>query len=218
LRLPGEDKAFGAAVGAALDLTEGIENTLWNIGPSSRPGRLVDRLRQLGFRDPQPPFDPIAAAMILTDEPPAADGVEVRRIETFDEHRAGLEIMLAADTWSPQAAAEKRALARQTFERRTRHGSMQWLALVEGMPAAFALAVPAPVGLYLAGGATHPEARGRGCYRALVRARWDEAQRLGLPGLAVQAQYDSSAPILRRLGFIETAAIHTLRPPLPLSP
>ena len=64
-----------------------------------------------------------------------------------------------------------------------------------------------------AGGATLPEARGRGCYRALVRARWDEAAKLGLPGLAVQAQYGSSAPILRRLGFVETATIHTLRSP-----
>ena len=196
---------------AILDHIEGIENTLWNIGPSARPARLGDRLRQLGFRDPEPPFEPVAAAMILTDEPPATDGIEVRRIETFDEHLAGLEIVLAADAWSPQAAADERTHARQTFERRTRRGAMQWLAFVDGMPAAFALAAPAPVGLYLAGGATLPEARGRGCYRALVRARWDEARRLGLPGLAVQAQYGSSAPILRRLGFIETAAIQTLR-------
>jgi hypothetical protein len=29
-------------------------------------------------------------------------------------------------------------------------------------------------------------------------------------GLAVQAQYGSSAPILRRLGFAEVATVHTL--------
>ena len=46
-----------------------------------------------------------------------------------------------------------------------------------------------------------------------MRARWDEASGW-VPGLAVQAQYDSSAPILRRLGFVETAAIQTLRSPL----
>ena len=60
---------------------------------------------------------------------------------------------------------------------------------------------------------TLAEARGGGCYRALVRARWDEAVALGLPGLAVQAQYGSSFPILRRLGFVETATVHTLRSP-----
>jgi hypothetical protein len=32
-----------------------------------------------------------------------------------------------------------------------------------------------------------------------------------LPGLAVQAQYGSSFPILRRLGFVETATVHTIR-------
>ena len=48
---------------------------------------------------------------------------------------------------------------------------------------------------------------------SLVRARWEEAARLGLPGLAVQAQYGSSAPILWRLGFRETSVVHTLQSP-----
>ena len=109
--------------------------------------------------------------------------------------------------------ARERAEARQTFERRTRRGGLQWLALLNDTPVAFALADRSPVGLFLAGGATLPEARGRGCYRALVRARWDEAMTRGLQGLAVQAQYKSSAPILRRLGFVETATVHTLRSP-----
>ena len=151
--------------------------------------------------------------MVLAQEPPRADGVEIRRIATFDDHLAGLEIMLAADRFSLERMASERALARQTFDRRTRRGGLQWLAVLDDTPVAFALADRSPVGLYLAGGATLPEARGRGCYRALVRARWDEAVNLGLPGLAVQAQYGSSAPILRRLGFVETATIHTLRSP-----
>ena len=109
--------------------------------------------------------------------------------------------------------ASERALARQTFEQANAPGGLQWLAVLDDTPVAFALADRSPVGLYLAGGATLSEARGRGCYRALVRARWDEAVNLGLPGLAVQAQYGSSAPILRRLGFVETATIHTLRSP-----
>ena len=56
-----------------------------------------------------------------------------------------------------------------------------------------------------------PATRGRGCYRALVRARWDAAVELGTPGLAVQAQYGTSFPILRRLGFVEVATVHTLQ-------
>lgn len=92
-----------------------------------------------------------------------------------------------------------------------RRGGLQWLASVGGKPVAYAAAERGPAGLYLAGGSTVPAARGRGCYRALVRARWDVAVRLGTPGLAVQAQYGSSAPILRQLGFVETATIHTLQ-------
>jgi hypothetical protein len=49
--------------------------------------------------------------MALEHEPPAVDGVEVRRIGTLDEHLAGLEIMLASATWSDAAAAADRAPA-----------------------------------------------------------------------------------------------------------
>lgn len=87
-------------------------------------------------------------------------------------------------------------------------------ALVEGLdgrPVGYGLADPTAAGLVLAGGSTLPAARGRGCYRALARARWEEAVRLGTAGLAVQAQYGTAASILRRLRFVEVAQIHTLK-------
>ena len=144
---------------------------------------MPERLRALGWRDPEPPWDPVAAAMVLAEEPPAADGVEVRRIETFDDHLAGLEIMLAADAFSQEAAARERA--RGAADVREAHAPRRAAVACRRStttPVAFALADRSPVGLFLAGGATLPEARGRGCYRALVRARWDEAMTLGLPG------------------------------------
>ncbi len=156
-------------------------------------------------------MDPVCAAMILVGEPPDIDGIDVRRIQTLQEHRAGLEIVLASAVWTNSAAADERARAEETYERRTRRGGYQWLVWHAGEPVAFALADRTPAGLFLSGGATLPEARGRGCYRALVRARWDEAARLGLPGLAVQARYATSAPILRDLGFDEVATVHTLQ-------
>ena len=45
-----------------------------------------------------------------------------------------------------------------------------------------------------------PEARGRGAYRALVRARWEHAAERGTPLLVVQAGA-MSGPVLTRLGF-----------------
>ena len=216
LRLADEQAAVTMAVDEILARVGDIDGAVWNIGSSARPSALPDRLREVGFRDPEPPWEPVVAAMVLATEPPIADDVEIRRIETFDDHLAGLEIMLAADSFSPEAMAKERALARQTFDRRMRRGGLQWLALVDGSAVSFAMAERSTAGLFLAGGATLPAARGRGCYRALVRARWDEAAKLRLPGLAVQAQYGSSAPILRRLGFVETATIHTRRSPAAL--
>jgi GNAT superfamily N-acetyltransferase len=55
-------------------------------------------------------------------------------------------------------------------------------------------------GVALMGGAVLPEARGRGMYRALVRARWDHAVARGTPLLVVQAG-PMSAPVLDGLGF-----------------
>jgi GNAT superfamily N-acetyltransferase len=211
LRLPVDEAALAAAVADVRALTAGSDLVLWNVGSSATPAELPQRLRTYGLQDPDPPFDPVCAAMVLDSVPPAADGVEVRRIGTLEEHLAGLEVMLAAAEWAPEHAAAERARARDVFERRTRRGGFQWLALVDGEPVAFGAADRADAGLFLAGGSTLPAARGRGCYRALVHARWEEAQRLGLPGLAVQAQYDTSAPILRRLGFAEVAQVHTLR-------
>ena len=184
---------------------------MWNVGSSATPVDLPDRLRAFGLGDPDPPLDPVCAAMALAEEPSPVEGVDVRRIETLEEHRLGLEILLSAASWTDSAAAEARAAAEDTFERRNRRGGFQWLAWIHGAPVAYALADRTPAGLFLAGGATLPEARGRGCYRALVRARWDEAVLLGTPGLAVQAQYNTSAPILRKLGFAEVAAVHTLQ-------
>jgi GNAT superfamily N-acetyltransferase len=211
LRLPDEPSAISGVVDEILSLVHGIKAVVWNVGSSAEPDDLPKRLRALGLRAPDPPLNAVVSAMALAEAPAPADGVEVRRIETLDDHLIGLEIMLAADTWSADAVATERARAEVTFERRMRRGGMQWLASVDGAPVAWASAERAAVGLYLAGGATAPEARGRGCYRALVQARWDEAVRLGIPGLAVQAQYGSSAPILRKLGFAEVATIHTLQ-------
>ena len=86
-----------------------------------------------------------------------------------------------------------------------------YLALVEGVPVAegwVRRTVHGP--LWLAGGVTLPSFRGRGIYRALVRARWDDAVRLGAGALVVNANVDTSYPILERLGFRAVGRIRLL--------
>jgi hypothetical protein len=200
-----------AAVLEIRELVAGVEEVTWSVSSTSMPADLPDRLRALGLRDPKPPLDPVVAALALAREPPAADGVEVRRVASFDDFLVGLEIVLASSRFDPEWERRERERARETFERRQRRGALEWLACIDSEPVAFAGAVAGPYGLYLAGGSTLPGARGRGAYRALVRARWDEAVRRGTPGLAVHAQHGTSAPILRRLGFEDVATIHTLQ-------
>ena len=56
---------------------------------------------------------------------------------------------------------------------------------------------------------SNPHARGRGAYRALVRARWDASQAMGAPALVTQAKA-ASRPILERLGFRTAGSIVVL--------
>jgi hypothetical protein len=211
LRMPVDHPGIERIVQEIRELVEGVEAVTWNVSSSAEPADLPERLRALGLRDPDPPLDPLVAAMALAHEPPGAEGIDVTPIETLEEHVAGIEIMVASDGWSESAAEAERARAAETFERRRLRGGLQWLAWIDSSPVAWAAAERSDVGLYLAGGATLSAARGRGCYRALVRARWDEAVRRHTPALAVQSQYGSSAPILRRLGFTEVATVHTLQ-------
>ena len=68
---------------------------------------------------------------------------------------------------------------------------------------------PTTHGVVLFGGATVAPARGRGAYRALIRARWCEAVGLGVPALLTQAGA-MSAQILERLGFERVGAVDLL--------
>lgn len=114
------------------------------------------------------------------DGPPPA-GVTVRQVETLEDRIAATRI--AAD-----AAG------------RVDDTSSIYLALLDGEPVASGIASFTEAGALLFGGASLPEARGRGAYRALVRARWDEAVARGTPALVTHAGR-MSQPILQRLGF-----------------
>jgi predicted N-acetyltransferase YhbS len=57
---------------------------------------------------------------------------------------------------------------------------------------------------------TLPSFRGLGIYRALVRARWDDAVRLGAGALVVIANVETSYPILESLGFRAVGRVRLL--------
>jgi hypothetical protein len=129
--------------------------------------------------------------LLLTSEPPPPPpGVLARPLTGEDDLVAAQELQ-----WEVFAVPPERRRLFVPGEHEAVYG-----AWVDGRLAGAARAYFSPVGAMLAGGATAEWARGRGAYRALVRARWDDAAARGTPALGVHAK-DTSSPILRRLGF-----------------
>jgi hypothetical protein len=152
------------------------------------------RLRSLGCRDQDPPLTSHVTALATTTAPPEVPGVEVRRVETYDDFLEGLSVSAAG--WGTPPPADPEAI----WRRRSSRPGGEWIAHLDGEPVSYAGAIAGPRGLFLTGGVTVPEARGRGAYRALVRARWDEAVSRGTPALVVHAE-EASRRVLVRIGF-----------------
>ena len=210
-----------AGVGTALEEIRELarpeqRRVAWVVGPSCRPHDLPRRLSALGLVPGEtPPLEPVVTAMTLT-RPPAVghtDDVEVRAVETLADYATSDEIMSSGAGVSEE---EHAALAASTDDRYDaylqRDDYLRFLAFVEGRPVAAAAANACELGLLLGGAATVPSARGRGAYRALVRARWDEAVRRGTPSLVIQAGA-MSRPILERAGFEPLCELSVLLDP-----
>lgn len=191
----------------ALLRERGFAGAEWELGESCTPADLVERLLALGLsRDEE---EPVATGMVLRGLPAwvLPEGVEARRVQSVEELGAARAVQGRA-FGSPGAGSGDPARLERDFAREGVDGST-FVALVQGEVVAAAYAAYTPWGLILFGGATLPEARGRGAYRALVAARAREALDRGTPTLVVHAGR-MSRPILERLGFEPVARIDRL--------
>jgi Acetyltransferase (GNAT) family len=184
----------------------------WWVSASATPSDLAERLRAHGavpFDDPS--AEPRYAAMVLEEGPAAAPpSVVARRVADAAEYRLATEIYWDANGVPEEQRVKGRPTMDTFYEKRHLTGdSVSYLAWVDGEPAAMATASLRPEGAALNGAATLSELRGRGAYRALVRARWDEAAAAGAPALAVQAGA-MSRPILERVGFKSLGDVEVL--------
>lgn len=188
----------------------GHRSALWNVGSSATPVDLVDRLVAHGLR----PEDHLTA-LLLDAEPPAVAGIEARRVRDLDEFNLANGITHEVFETPEDRRADWSAIAAQRFEgERTGTGPRVYVAYLDGRAVGAASSVvedglPAAI---LVGGAVVPDARGRGVYRALVRARWDDAVAAGIPALSVQAR-ETSRPILESLGFERAGEVEVLIDP-----
>jgi GNAT superfamily N-acetyltransferase len=217
LRLAPEDVAETLTEIRDLVATQGHREAMWWVGASATPADLVDRLAAHGLvPDRRPSSEPHATALVLTDEPePGPADVEVRRVASLDEFVAAQRLAGEAFGEPPGQAAEWEAIAEERFRaERAGLAPRVYLALLDGAPvgvgrALFADDCPA---VLMIGGGVLQHARGRGVYRALVRARWEDATAEGFAALTTHAGA-MSRPILERLGFRAVAEIEILLDP-----
>jgi predicted N-acetyltransferase YhbS len=197
----------GELVAYTRDLAGEREITWW-LGPSAQPHDIRERLLRAGLAEPQDRVSWLTA-VALTDEPRGfAPGIEVRRVETYADFVAAREVQWEAfDTPTERRAAYQRRLRADYEESQAVGIPVDFVALLDGRPAGTARSLPSSRGVFLIAGATAPWARGRGLYRALVRARWDDAVERGTPALVSHANPATSYPILRRLGFEDVCEI-----------
>ena len=199
------DGEVGAAVREVDELVRGTtaKRISWWLSERSTPADLEEQLLAHGLlRDDA---DHLHAGMLLTSEPPAVEGIEVRRVTTLEEFAQMRRL-------SVEAFADPR-LEKPTDDEVADEWAHtvdpSYAAWIDGRMAAAGRATFTRAGVYLTGGSTAPWARGRGAYRAVVRARWDAAVAAGTPALAVGAG-PMSRPILERLGFEQVVQLRRL--------
>ena len=179
----------------------------WMIGSHS-PANLPDDLLTLGLTDD---LDPVLRGLVAAREPEGIDhAIDVRRADSVEDYRDFWRIQQEAFGEDRNASADGADHVDAMFDaERDRDDLTTYLAYLDGEPVATARATFAPPGVVMNGGSTLPRARGRGVYRALVAARWDDAVERGTPYLTTVAR-PMSAPILERMGFVEVCTVRVL--------
>jgi len=188
----------------ALLRERGKTRAAWFVPVGAEPADAARRLRRLGLEPyEEPPFEPRFASMVRVQPTEAAPpGVVARFPETFEEYLAGVHVGEEAFAVPEEDRRAWHEHERTIWELQAsgRSPSRLLVALVDGEVVGNASALLCDHAVNLLGGSVRPDMRGRGVYRALVRARWEVAAARGTPALTVQAGA-MSRPVLERLGF-----------------
>jgi hypothetical protein len=215
--------AFATVSGVAVDVDElgdlvaavrarvpAGTRTVWSLGPAT-PRGAAERLVELGLVEPADGARVLRALALLRPPPASPPGVDVTRISTIEDALRAAETSWEAFGTPAERRRRERPHLEAIFRAWQAGGHVSaFLATLGGEPAGVGRSVHSERGSFLIGGAVLPWARGRGVYRALVRARWEESVARGRPVLVTHARPDTSYPILKRLGFVDVCELRRL--------
>jgi GNAT superfamily N-acetyltransferase len=201
------DAAVAEARGIAR--AEDTDRLVWWIEPGFE--WLGPELEQRGLlHEDSPGFELVENAMAMVEPPSgkSSDGVTVRLVETMDDLAASDQVSVEAFDMGAEAAVELDGDRAKRFAEYTTAGNplRQFNASLDGEVVGTAAAVLGNHGVNLFAAGVLSEARGRGVYRAMIRARWDLAVERGTPALTVQAGR-MSRPVLESSGFAFIAEV-----------
>jgi GNAT superfamily N-acetyltransferase len=182
---------------------QGVE---WKIAAHDRPADLPERLATAGFVPVEPSAVLLGLAEEVAAEPVLPGGVVLRQVSEAEDLRRiarhqtevlGFDLSWVAADLGGRVSADPDQITILVAE------------AGEGLVCtAWAVYYPGTDFVALLGGATRPDWRGRGVYRAMIAARARESVARGYRLLHVDAS-PASAPILRRSGFHEiTTSTH----------
>jgi acetyltransferase (GNAT) family protein len=195
VRLGDGEAADAVAEVRRLLTPAGIRVVSWWLSERATPADVEEQLLAGGLE--LIAEDYLLDGLLATTPPPEGPAdVEVHMATTAEEWVAVRELQDGIFDNPP----ERRSTRAQILDEFAKSSAALFGAWLDGELVGTAGATPSSRGMLLWGGSVREDARGRGCYRALTRARWDEAVRRGTPALTVSAN-EKSSPVLRRLGF-----------------
>ena len=195
LRLRDGEAADALAEVRELLAPAGTRVVSWWLTERSTPDDVEEQLLDAGLELVENDYR-LDGLLATTPPPPGPRDVEVR-LATSAEEWAALRQFQDGIFANPP---ERRPTREQLLAEFDRTAAVLFGAWLDGELVGAGAATPSSSGMLLWGGSVRADARGRGCYRALTRARWDEAVRRGTPALTVSAN-DKSGPVLHKLGF-----------------
>jgi hypothetical protein len=176
----------------------------WITGPRTRPADLAARLQRAGFRLLTGYAGLACDDLALSIDTPADVVVSEVGLDHRDEvdriKAESFAMPLAAARWIDEllmAGVGKGGATRARVYLARRADDPEWAAFGQGWYA------PGGRVLILGGGGVLRRARGQGLFRALVARRLRDAQADGVEAATMQAMDATSAPIMKRLGFVE---------------